>query len=52
MYVLVGNGYFVECDLAYPDELHDQHNSYPLAPEGLNIEAEMLSAAQLELHTH
>ncbi len=28
-------GYFVECDLEYPAELHDEHNDYPLAPERL-----------------
>ena len=25
-------GYFVECDLEYPAELHDAHNDYPWAP--------------------
>ena len=23
---------FVECDLEYPDELHELHNYYPMAP--------------------
>ena len=26
-------GYFLEVDLEYPDELHELHNYYPLAPE-------------------
>ena len=26
-------GYFLEFDLKYPDELHELHNNYPLAPE-------------------
>jgi len=36
-------GYFVECDLRYPAHLHDAHNAYPLAPEHLRIDEEMLS---------
>ena len=29
-------GYFLEVDLEYPDELHNLHNDYPLAPEKMN----------------
>ncbi|XP_063419676.1 uncharacterized protein LOC134704824 [Mytilus trossulus] len=30
-------GAMVECDLEYPEELHDAHNDYPLAPENVEI---------------
>lgn len=30
-------GYFIECTLEYPPELHDAHNDYPLAPEHCTI---------------
>ena len=36
-------GYFVECNLRYPTELHTLHNAYPLAPEHVYIVKEMLS---------
>jgi len=42
-------GYFVECDLDYPAELHDTHNDYPLAVERLNVSTGMLSENQLLL---
>ena len=30
-------GYIIELDLEYPKELHDLHNSYPLAPEKIKV---------------
>ena len=37
------DGYVLEVDLEYPDELHDLHNDYPLALEKLEISNGMLS---------
>jgi hypothetical protein len=39
-------GYFVECDLEYPEDLHDAHNEYPLAPERATIGEKFLSETQ------
>ena len=36
-------GMILEVDLEYPKELHNTHNSYPLAPEHLTITEDMLS---------
>ena len=36
-------GYGLEVDLEYPRELHDLHNDYPLAPEKVEINENMLS---------
>lgn len=42
-------GFVIECDLDYPDELHDAHNDYPLAPERLKVCGSMLSTKQINL---
>ena len=34
--------YLLEVDLKYPDELHELHNDYPLAPEKLAVSSDML----------
>ena len=35
--------YILEVDLEYPKNLHNEHNDYPLAPEKINIQKELLS---------
>lgn len=46
-------GYFVECDLHYPIELHDMHNNYPLAVEQRGIlKSELSPYQQDQLLTH
>jgi len=36
-------GYILQVDLEYPQHLHEQHNSFPLAPESVEITRDMLS---------
>jgi hypothetical protein len=36
-------GYVLEVDLEYPKELHDNHRTYPVAPDHVEIDFEMLS---------
>ena len=36
-------GYFSEVDLKYPEELHELHNNFPLAPEKLTVSSDMSS---------
>ncbi len=36
-------GYIIECDLEYPESLHESQNSFPLAPESLEIKHSDLS---------
>ena len=35
--------YILEVDLEYPKNLHNEHNDYPLAPEKINMQKELLS---------
>ena len=37
-------GYLLEVNLDYPDELHELHNDYPIAPEKLAVSNDMLLA--------
>lgn len=38
-----GDGYILEVTLKYPEHLHVSHNSFPLAPEHMEINEELLS---------
>ena len=38
--------YILELDLEYPEELHGSHNTYPLAPEQLIVQKELMSDNQ------
>ena len=42
-------GYFLEVDLGYPEYLHQEHNSMPLAPENIVITRDMLSGVTIEM---
>ncbi|KAL9953136.1 hypothetical protein ACROYT_G040499 [Oculina patagonica] len=42
-------GWILEVDLEYPAELHEEHNSYPLAPEKKKINKDLFSPYQKEL---
>ena len=36
-------------DLDYSEQIHDQHEDYPLAPEKMSIKYDMLSPCQKEI---
>jgi hypothetical protein len=44
-------GCVLEVDCEYPDHLHDVHNAYPLAPESMMVQDEMLSDYATKLQT-
>ena len=43
------NGWILEVDLEYPKELHEEHNSFPLAPEKKQVKNEWMSEYQNSL---
>ena len=45
-------GYILEVDLEYPQELHDKHSDYPLAPENLSVSADMVSDFSNGIYKH
>ena len=44
--------YFLEVDLGYPKELHDLYADYPLAPENLQVSADMVSNFGKQIYCH
>ena len=42
-------GWILEVGLEYPEELHQAHNDYPLAPEKKAIKPEQMSEYQRQL---
>ena len=43
------NGWILDVDLEYPSELHEEHNSYPVAPEKKVVKKEFMSEYQKRL---
>ena len=42
-------GYLLEVDLECPENLHDKHKDFPMAPEKIKVSEKMLSPFQLEI---
>ena len=42
-------GYILEVDLVYPEDLHEAHNAYPLAPERMMVQKKWMSEYQHNL---
>lgn len=45
-------GYIGQRDWEFPSQLHETHNDYPIAPERVNIQVEMLSDTRFQLSLH
>ena len=45
-------GYIVECDVEYPAEFHELHNVYPIGPERVRIDINMVRDTQVEIARH
>ena len=43
------HSYFFEVDLDYPENLHEDHRDFSMAPEKIKIKEEMLSSCCLEV---
>ena len=43
------HGYFLQVDLDYPENLHEDHSDFPMAPAKIKIKEEMLSPYCLEI---
>ena len=42
-------GYLLEVDLERPENLHDKHKDFPMAPEKIKVSEKMLAPFQLEI---
>ena len=45
-------GYILEVEKEYPEEIHDLHKDYPMAPEIMSINENMLSPVQKDIHKY
>ena len=42
------HGYILEVDLDYPENLHEEHSDYPMAPDKIKIKTEWLTLYIIE----